>query len=132
MATRRNVKKTRSSFNRRRVCKVARVWSGEEVSFLRKHYRNHDTTWCAKQLGRTVYSVRYKACDLSIRKGSPSTWKNPGKKVTFFAKTKPTTRRAKVTTRKKTTTRGKKTRWASTTRKTTRRVTRKNNRRSKW
>lgn len=131
MATRRNVKKTRSTFNRRRVAKIARVWSHEEVSFLRKHYRNHDTTWCAKQLGRTVYSVRYKACDLSIRKGSPSTWKNPGKKVIFKATTKSTTRR-KVTTRKKTTTRGKKTRWASTTKKNKSRTTRKNNRRSKW
>lgn len=111
--TRRMTRKTaprKNSFH-----KVAKVWTRQEISFLRKYYRNHDTTWCAKQLGRTVYSIRYKACDLSIRKGNPSTWKNPGRgKVTFTAKT---------TTHRKVTRPKKNVRWAKT---------RQNNRRTKW
>jgi hypothetical protein len=63
--------------------KVARVWTPEEISFLRRYSRNHETSWCAKQLGRTVYSVRYKASDLSIRKTNPSNWKAPVGKVKF-------------------------------------------------
>jgi hypothetical protein len=42
---------------------------------MRKYYRNNETSWVARQLGRTVYSVRYKACDLNIRKARPSVWK---------------------------------------------------------
>lgn len=127
MATRRKTtRKARPKARpRRRVAKVARVWTREEISFLRKYYRLHDTTWCARQLGRTVYSVRYKASDLSIKKANPSKWqKNPGKvKIAFGTKTRPTTRR-KTTNRKRTTTRAKKnTRYART---------RKNNRRSRW
>lgn len=117
MVTRRKPRKARPKVRRTRVKKVARVWSREEISFLRKYYRFHDTSWCARQLGRTVYSVRYKASDLSIRKANPSKWKNPPKgKVTFGYKTKTTSRR-KTTRAKKTT------RWART---------RKNNRRSRW
>ena len=71
MATRRKVRKTRPNYRRPRMSKVARVWTREEIAFLRKWYRNHDTSWCARQLGRTVYSVRYKASDLSIRKANP-------------------------------------------------------------
>ncbi|MFH1701304.1 MAG: hypothetical protein ABIE07_12040 [Candidatus Zixiibacteriota bacterium] len=117
MATRRKTRKVRPMVRRTRVKKVARVWTREEISFLRKYYRFHDTSWCARQLGRTVYSVRYKACDLSIRKANPSNWKNPPKvKMAFGHKVTPTTRRK--TTRAK-----KNTRWAAT---------RKNNRRSRW
>ncbi len=125
MATRRKTtRKARPTARpRKRMAKVARVWSREEISFLRKYYRFHDTTWCARQLGRTVYSVRYKASDLSIKKANPSKWKNPPKgKVAFGTKTRPTTRR-KTTTTKRTTRAKKTTRWAKT---------RKNNRRSKW
>ncbi|MBU0984024.1 MAG: hypothetical protein KKA42_09150 [candidate division Zixibacteria bacterium] len=50
-------------------------WSREELSFLRKYYRNNETAWVARQLGRTVYSVRYKASDLSIKKANPSVWR---------------------------------------------------------
>lgn len=50
-------------------------WSRQEIAFMRKYYRNNETSWVARQLGRTVYSVRYKASDLSIRKSRPSVWK---------------------------------------------------------
>ncbi|MDZ4724091.1 MAG: hypothetical protein SGI97_09350 [candidate division Zixibacteria bacterium] len=46
---------------------------------MRKNYRNQSTSWVARQLGRTVYSVRYKASDLSIKKANPSVWKSNGK-----------------------------------------------------
>jgi len=114
MATRRKPRKARPTTRRTRTTKIARVWSRQEISFLRKYYRNHETTWCARQLGRTVYSVRYKASDLSIRKANPSNWKTPPKKKVSFPK--PTTRRVKKTTRKNV-------RWAKT---------RRNNRRTKW
>jgi hypothetical protein len=52
-----------------------RPWSREEIAFMRKYYRNNETKWCARQLGRTVYSVRYKASSLSIKKSNPSNWK---------------------------------------------------------
>jgi len=115
MATRRrNYRKTSPA---RKTYKVAKPWTREEIAFLRRFYRNHETTWCARQLGRTVYSVRYKASDLSIRKGNPSTWQNPGQKVVFKGTkryTKPTTRRTKTK---------KNVRYART---------RKNNRRTRW
>lgn len=123
MATRRKTRKARPAARpRKRMAKVARVWTREEIAFLRKYYRNHDTSWCARQLGRTVYSVRYKASSLSIKKANPSKWqKNPAKvKVAFGTQTRKTTRKVN----RRTTTRAKKTtRWART---------RKNNRRSRW
>ena len=60
---------------RRSTRKVSRPWSREEIAFMRKYYRKYETAWIARQLGRTVYSVRYKAVDLSIRKASPSVWR---------------------------------------------------------
>lgn len=77
MATRRNFRRTRPTPRRTFRNKPSRVWTNQEVSFLRKFYRNHTTKWCARQLGRTVYSVRYKASDMKIRKANPSTWQNP-------------------------------------------------------
>ena len=59
---------------RRRSGNGGQPWTREEIAFLRKNYRNHSTAWCAKQLGRTVYAVRYKASDLNIRKFNPSKW----------------------------------------------------------
>ncbi len=116
MVTRRKVRKTRPNYRRPHMSKVARVWTREEISFLRKWYRNHDTSWCARQLGRTVYSVRYKASDLSIRKANPSMWKTPPKQKFVFGHKKrpvrPSVRRTK-----------KPTRWART---------RQNNRRTRW
>jgi len=118
MATRRNVKKTRPNYRRFRTNKVARVWTRDEIAFLRKYYRNHDTSWCARQLGRTVYSVRYKASNLNIRKVNPSMWKTPPKmKFVFGTTTKRTYTRKNVRRTKKPT------RWART---------RRNNRRTKW
>jgi hypothetical protein len=118
MATRRKVRKTRPNYRRPRMSKIARVWTREEVAFLRKYYRNHDTSWCARQLGRTVYSVRYKASNLSIRKANPSMWQTPPKQKFVFgtAKKRPTTRKSVRRTKKPV-------RWART---------RRNNRRTKW
>ena len=58
----------------RRASNGGNLWSREEIAFMRKFYRNHETAWVARQLGRTVYSVRYKASDLSIKKTNPSKW----------------------------------------------------------
>lgn len=115
MAKRRKTRKVRPTRRTRRYHKAARPWTRDEVAFLRKYYRNHETSWCARQLGRTVYSVRYKASDLHIRKGNPSTWKNPGKKVVFVSKTK-SRKPSRSRTRKNV-------RWART---------RRNNRRTRW
>ena len=61
-----------------------RLWSAQESAFLHKHYRNHTTTWICFQLGRTVYSVHYKASDLCIRKmRHRGGWKTPRRKQIF-------------------------------------------------
>ncbi len=66
--------------------KVSRPWTRAEMSFMRKYYRRFETAWCARQLGRTVYSVRYKAVDLSLKKASPSVWRgNKGPSNAFKA-----------------------------------------------
>jgi hypothetical protein len=116
MATWRKTRKSRWN-TIRRSNKNTRVWSPEEVAFLRKYYRNHQTTWVARQLGRTVYSVRYKASDLSIRKANPSMWKNPPKHQFVFGNKPFQMNRRPVRRTKRTT------RWART---------RRNNRRTRW
>ena len=55
--------------------RFARPWVREEIAFMRKFYRNYETAWIARQLGRTVYSIRYKAVDLNIHKASPTVWR---------------------------------------------------------
>ncbi|MBU8934135.1 MAG: hypothetical protein KOO62_09010 [candidate division Zixibacteria bacterium] len=130
----RKFKTARRAVARRTVRRVARPWTRQEMAFMRKFYRRYETAWIARQLGRTVYSVRYKAVDLCIKKASPSIWKGNKGAANSFRKSAPkrrptNTRRAKTT--RKTTTRKYK---ASTTRrtpkkaiarrKTTRRVTR--------
>ncbi len=117
MATRKT-RTGRTSVPRRSASrrKVARPWTREEIAFMRKYYRKFETTWVARQLGRTVYSVRYKAVDLNIKKANPSVWKgNKGAKNAF----RPTTKRA---TSRKTTRNTKsrrrttsKRRWAAST-----------------
>ena len=82
MAYRRTSTRTRRPATRRvttrRASNGGNQWSREEIAFMRKFYRNHETAWVARQLGRTVYSVRYKASDLNIKKANPSVWKaNP-------------------------------------------------------
>ncbi|UCD57554.1 MAG: hypothetical protein JSV16_00135, partial [Candidatus Hydrogenedentota bacterium] len=53
-------------------------------AFMRKYYRNYETAWIARQLGRSVYSVRYKAVDLHLKKANPSVWKgNTGSPQAF-------------------------------------------------
>jgi hypothetical protein len=59
----------------RRTSKINRQWTRQECAFMRKFYRTTSTRWVARQLGRSVYSVRYKAVDLSIKKANPSVWK---------------------------------------------------------
>ncbi|MDF1545671.1 MAG: hypothetical protein P1R58_11280, partial [bacterium] len=76
-STSRNAKKSYSTRTARsnRSHKPSRPWTREEVAFMRKYYRKFETAWCARQMGRTVYSVRYKAVDLGIKKASPSIWR---------------------------------------------------------
>ncbi len=69
--TRRNLHTPTTRFNN----SPNRPWNTKEVSFLRKFYRNNETTWVARQLGRTVYSVRYKASSLNICKANPTVWR---------------------------------------------------------
>lgn len=88
MAMRRTFPMTRRAFmpRSRSPRKVARPWNREEIAFMRKYYRNHETAWIARQLGRTVYSVRYKAVDLSIRKANPSVWRGNTGKANVFSR----------------------------------------------
>lgn len=90
-------RKTRTSRKAvRRSRKACRPWSREEIAFMRKWYRRYETAWVARQLGRSVYSVRYKAVDLNIRKAKPSIWKGQKGPVNAFRKTswrKPTSRK---------------------------------------
>lgn len=79
MAMRRNSFRSTTTRRGSSRSKNNRQWSRQEISFMRKFYRSYPTTWCARQLGRTVYSVRYKAVDLSIKKANPSVWKSNGK-----------------------------------------------------
>ena len=67
-ANTRTARRTQSS-------KGGRPWSRQEIAFLRKNYRTNATKWVARQLGRTAYSVRYKASSLSIKKAKPSVWR---------------------------------------------------------
>ncbi len=112
---RRNYRPARRQHTTRWSKQGGRPWSREEIAFMRKYYRYNETSWVARQLGRTVYSVRYKASSLSIRKSNPSTWRG-----------------CKGTTQPQHTgryNRTPKTRWARSTRRTprrsrTRRITR--------
>lgn len=74
-ARRANMRRPITRTTTRRAANGGSQWSREEIAFMRKYYRNNETSWVAKQLGRTVYSVRYKACDLNIRKARPSVWR---------------------------------------------------------
>lgn len=108
--------KTRKTATRR-ASNGGNVWTRAEIAFLRKYYRKHETSWCARQLGRTVYSVRYKASDLSIKKASPSQWKgNKGGSV------KPTRSTKSRTTRKPARRTASRTRWAASKKHTTRKA----------
>ncbi|MFH1372371.1 MAG: hypothetical protein ABII79_01035 [bacterium] len=86
MAMRRTSNRTRRTNWPRRTPsrRFARPWVREEIAFMRKYYRNYETAWIARQLGRTVYSIRYKAVDLHIRKSSPSVWRGKKGSPTAF------------------------------------------------
>lgn len=94
-------KKNRTSFRRatsrrtfrtttRRGTNGGRPWTAQEISFMRKFYKTNPTSWCARQLGRTAYAVRYKASDLSIKKANPSIWRSNKPTKTFHFSTKTT------------------------------------------
>ena len=122
MATRKPKSRVRRAVNRRPVTRRTRrasnggnVWTRQEISFMRKYYRRYPTAWVARQLGRTVYSVRYKASDLSIKKARPSIWREnaptrqkttrkaaPRKRVTRSRRTRRPARRASMMRRKMT------------------------------
>lgn len=104
--------------------KTSNPWTQEEMAFMRKFYRRFETKWVAHQMGRTVYSVRYKAVDLGIKKATPSVWRgNKGNANAFKA----SCRGRKTTTRKTTAHRTSTHRsWrASTVRRTARRTIKK-------
>lgn len=136
MAMRRTKPARRAVPRRRFATRNAKPWTKEEIAFMRKFYRTYETAWIARQLGRSVYSVRYKAVDLNIKKASPSVWRgNRGASNAFrrFApnRTSGTPRRRAKVTRRKTTRKYR----ATSTRRTPRRATsrrmstRRNNRR---
>ena len=106
MAMRKRSTTTRRTTTHRRPVgrKMARPWSREEVAFMRKFYRNYETTWIARQMGRTVYSVRYKAVDLNIKKSNPSVWR--GNRGAANAFRKPVSRSTWKPARKKVAKRG--------------------------
>ena len=119
----RKTRTARRATPRRRASqrKVARPWTREEIAFLRKYYRKFETSWIARQLGRTVYSVRYKASDLNVKKANPSVWKgNRGSKNAFSPKN--TTRRRPTRTTKSRGTNRKRTYKATTSRRRTSRT----------
>lgn len=107
MATRRTSSNRRRTTRRpitRRASRGGSQWTPQEITFMRKYYRNNETAWVARQLGRTVYSVRYKASDLSIRKSRPSQWRgNTGvtkKSYTRKPAWRATSKRTRPTARK--------------------------------
>ena len=120
MAARKTRSRARRAYSRKPVSRRryasqgGNPWSRQEIAFIRKYYRNNETSWVARQLGRTVYSVRYKACDLSIKKARPSVWRGntgvtkaapkrtsrrPSKKYSYSARTRRTRRPASRRTR---------------------------------
>lgn len=123
MATRKTTKTRRATTRTRRPARRnVRPWTREEIAFMRKYYRKYETAWIARQLGRSVYSVRYKAVDLSLKKAKPSVWRgNVGSKNAFRpTKSRTTTRRS--TARKATTRRTSRTRsFRATPKRTTKR-----------
>jgi len=79
----------RTTYRRPTGRKYARQWTREEIAFMRKFYRTYETTWIARQLGRTVYSVRYKAVDLHLKKANPSVWRGNRGQANAFRKSTP-------------------------------------------
>lgn len=120
MAARKTRSRARRAYSRKPVSRRryasqgGNPWTRQEIAFIRKYYRNNETSWVARQLGRTVYSVRYKACDLNIKKARPSVWRGntgvtkaapkrssrPSRKYSYSARTSRTRRPASRRTRK--------------------------------
>lgn len=131
MAARKPKRRVRRAVTRRSVTRRTRrasnggnVWTRQDISFMRKYYRKYPTAWIARQLGRTVYSVRYKACDLCIKKARPSVWREndaPSKRKTS-RRAKPRRRVSRTIRTRRTHTRRASTRRRKIGRKTTRRT----------
>ena len=49
-----------------------RLWTGEEMQFLRANYPEQSLSWCAKQLGRNVSSVDTKIKAMKLPSRTPS------------------------------------------------------------
>ena len=49
-----------------------RLWTGEEMQFLRANYPEQSLSWCAKQLGRNVSSVDAKIKAMKLPSRTPS------------------------------------------------------------
>jgi hypothetical protein len=47
---------------------TAKQWTKDEVKHLKKMYRNASTAYVAKELGRSVSSVKAKASSLNLTK----------------------------------------------------------------
>ena len=45
--------------------KTCKVWSLEEIEFLRENYKDRGANWVADRLGRTINAVRIQACILN-------------------------------------------------------------------
>ena len=64
--------------------KAPREWTPVEVRFLRRHYRNYETRWLARQLRRTVNAVQLKARSISLCKAHSTVWRgNRGPRNAF-------------------------------------------------
>lgn len=133
MAYRRSRTTTKRKVRRGGRRKSNRVWTRGECAFLRKYYRNHETKWVARQMGRTVYAVRYKAVDLSLKKASPKVWRgNKGPKTAFSRFGGSTTRAGRSSKSRRRTTGGRS--WRATSRRRTtsrKRSTRRKGRRTR-
>jgi hypothetical protein len=118
----RTVSRRRPFTPRRSNRRYARPWTHEEIAFMRKFYRNYETAWIARQLGRTVYSVRYKAVDLNIKKANPSIWRgNTGNTKAFNTFSRPRSGRYPRQPRKSRPRRTPRTRYTKGTRRPTKR-----------
>jgi hypothetical protein len=62
--TRKTTTKAKKTTRKRRI----RLWTAEEISVLRKAYKNTPTKEIAKELKRTVIAVRGKAVALGLKK----------------------------------------------------------------
>ncbi len=97
--------KTKSKAKTRKKASTGKAWTAAEIRKLRTGYKKKPASQLAKELGRSLASVRGKISALGLTKGAPAK-KSSTKKKTTRKKAAP----KKRTTRKKTTSRKKPTR----------------------